>query len=253
MPKSGPSLRSWGIPGMRRNSRAPSSTISVYGSGLSRADVPNPWDAAFLRSSSASSSWTRRPMASGSEPTSERQFWPAWGVVWGSQCTQVQTFWASGDEESTTSARSRGLCRIAACATSQFATPRAEPRSPATPTTPSSASGSTAGTSARTGGCTDSSRAPPLAARSSTSEGRAASPARSCSTSGSTIRRSQSRRRGPVAHRSNSAGSGWASRRSRCSCLPSSVSLTAYSARSVLYCLTARLCRLRSWRASPAQ
>ncbi|SCE42403.1 hypothetical protein GA0115252_14802 [Streptomyces sp. DfronAA-171] len=108
--------------------------------------------ASWRRSSSAVTSETLRLTVSPSVPSSATQPWPWRGAACGSQCAHSQRSAASFAEESTTSERSRGECRIAACAASQRAEATARSRSPATPTTPSSVSGSVSGTLATTGG-----------------------------------------------------------------------------------------------------
>ena len=131
MPNPGPSWSSCGTPGIRRSSRAPSSTTRTYGSGPQAASAAGGDRAAPCGGrSSWSSSLIRRPAASWSVPISETQSWPCCGARCGSQCAQRQDDPASAAADSTTIDRSRGLCRTAACETSQRAVASARSAGP---------------------------------------------------------------------------------------------------------------------------
>ena len=129
--------------------------------------------------------------------------------------------------------RSRGLCRTAACATSQRAVECTSRLGPATPSTPPvSISGTVTGTSSSCGVSGRSLGVPPV---SSIAERSRAVPTRSRSRSESHRRRSQSRRRGPSAVTSTAAGSGASYRRIRRSQRAASVTFLRASASSFLY------------------
>ena len=192
------------MPGIERSARAPSSTSTVT---LPRDRSPAP---RALAASSVTrwltmlaSSAIRRAVTSAVVPVSDR--WSRLsGRLCGSQRSQSQSA-APRSSDSTISVRSFGLCRVAACATSQRAVDSTPARWPAMPSTPTSGSSTVTGTSRSVGGFGRSLALPPV---TSIADGSREMPSRSSSRSGSERRRSHSRRRGPRAVTSTVAGSG---------------------------------------------
>jgi hypothetical protein len=230
------------MPGIRRSCRAPSSTTRIFGprSLLATGSAedpgpppkPPPSCPAGTRASravtSATSSVTRLAAESGSAPTSATQSSLPRGAQCGSQRTQFQCGPTAGSEASTTMDRSRGLCRTAAWATIQRARARDASTGPARPTTPSLASDIETGTQNDVG--TAGGLAPFSAGSSWTIAGPSNRPTRIRSVSGSSARRSHSRRRGPVAVSRTCAGSMASSRRFFSSAVLACSSLVSTSA-----------------------
>ncbi len=129
------------MPGRRRNARAPSSTIRMlYGTDGTASCPKNDDSVCAVRRRSVTriaSSVMRWAADSVSAPTRATQSSPSRGAQCGSQRTQFHSSPACWSAERTTMARSRGLCRTAACATIHRASAREAYRGPVSPTTPS--------------------------------------------------------------------------------------------------------------------
>ena len=271
------------MPGRPRSTWAPSSTTStsngrspcpVNGScrsfpgppaacpaGRGPRRIPSYGPASLSPSRSATSaarSAARRAAASGSAPMSATQSAGkrpprAAGAQCGSQRTQPHSSAPSPWAESTTIARSYGLCRAAAWPASQRAQPSAAARGPTTPATPIRRRSRVTGTSRLSGGSgRAASWAGPASGRNSIAAGRSARPTRSRSASGSCMRRSHSRRRGPTAVSSTSAGSGAAARRSASSARTAAATRSSKAAIRSRYSRSACRYRFRPYRRSLA-